>query len=1029
MKSSPYPANEDERLSALRDLLILDTPSESLFDEIAQLANVVCNTSIAFISLIDKDRQWFKSCIGLNGIVETPRDIAFCAYTILGSDVLEINDASFDDRFRDNPLVINYPNIRFYAGAPIVLSDQQHVGTLSVISTKPGHLTQTQKNLLKALAQYVASMLHHRKEGLSEKINHSNILAAIVESSDDAIVGKDLNSIVTAWNKGAEKIFGYTADEMIGHPITRLFPEDKLDEEAIFMASIKAGKSIVHYETTRLTKHGDLIEISVSLSPIKDVSGAIIGASKIARDITNRKANERRITQLSKMYQALSEVNHAIVRMEHQDELFPLVCKCAVEFGGMDLAFIVQANSDNNEFLKVACCGQNQQYFKDIIISPDADHPYGKGPTGIAFRENKHVVIQNFLSDELTQYWSGLAKSNNWHSSGSFPINKNNKSFAVLNVYSTQSNFFSKEIIDLLDEMTMDISFAIDNFDREAKRLAAEESLLLAASVFDASSEGIMITDAENSIIAVNPAFTTITGYQAKDVLGMKPSVLKSGNHNDDFYKEMWKELLQRGTWEGEIWDKKKTGEIYPQLQKIKTLYNDNGSVKTRIAIFSDNSQKRESEFKIWRQANFDFLTELPNRKMFYERLDQEIQKSTLTNQKFALLLIDIDQFKEVNDALGHDIGDLLLKEVAGRLKDIATDNNTVARLGGDEFTIILMDAHDSLRLDKTVSNLLKRLAQPYLLSNELIYSSVSIGVAISPEHGSSVENLLKNADQALFCAKRNGRNCYSFYTESMQLAMQRKIQIAKDLRNAIKNSELWLAYQPIVNLKTESINKAEVLLRWKHPEKGNISPTEFIPIAEETGFINEIGLWLIEESLLQLKKWKNHSSDKFQLSINMSPIQFRKGDFFYLRLNELIHNFGLHGKNLAIEITEGLLLDSEPIVKDTLLKFRDAGIQVSIDDFGTGFSALSYIKKFDIDYLKIDKSFIDNITENSDDIALCEAIIEMAHKLGIMVIAEGVETEDQKEILKRINCDFGQGYLWSKPVDYSSFEILIKNE
>lgn len=1029
MKSSPFPVNEDERLSALKELFILDTPAETLFDEITQLANVLCNTSIAFISLIDEDRQWFKSCIGLSDVVETPRDIAFCAYTILESEVLEVNDSTLDDRFKDNPLVINYPNIRFYAGAPIILPNQQNVGTLSVISTRPGHLSKAQKKLLKAMAQYIATMLIHRKQSISENFNHSNILAAIVESSDDAIVGKDLNSIITAWNKGAERVFGYNAEEMIGKPITKLFPRDKLDEEAIFMASIKAGKSIAHYETSRLTKNGSLIEVSVSMSPIMDVSGTIIGASKIARDITSRKVSERRITQLGKMYQALSEVNHAIVRLEHQDELFPLVCKCAVEFGGMDLAFIVQVDSSGNEFSKVACYGKNQQYFEDIIISPDVNHPYGQGPTGITFRENKHVVVQQFLLDELTQHWSGLARNNNWHSSGSFPINKGNKSFAVLNVYSTQCNFFTEEIISLLDEMTMDISFALDNFDRESKRLAAEESLMLAASVFDASSEGIMITDPENTIIAVNPAFSEITGYQSKDVLGRKPSVLKSGNHNNDFYKEMWKDIIESGTWEGEIWDKRKSGEIYPQVQRIKTLYNDDGSVKRRIAIFSDNSQKRESEFKIWRQANFDFLTELPNRKMFYERLEQEIQKSTVTLQNFALLLVDIDQFKEVNDALGHDVGDLLLKEVAGRLKESVINVDNVARLGGDEFTIILTDTSHSQGLDSIVSNLLKRLAEPYLLSNDVIYSSVSIGVAISPEHGLTVESLLKNADQALFSAKRNGRNCYSIFTERMQQAMQRKVQIAKDLRNAIHNKEISLAYQPIVNLKTGTIHKAEVLVRWHHPSLGNISPAEFIPIAEDTGFINEIGLWVIEESILQLKKWIEHSQGEFQLSINMSPVQFRKGDFFNNTINELIKKSGLNGKNLAIEITEGLLLDSEPIVKETLLRFRDAGIQVSIDDFGTGYSALSYIKKFDIDYLKIDKSFVDNITENKDDISLCEAIVEMAHKLGIKVIAEGVETDEQKEILGRMNCDFGQGYLWSKPIDELSFENLFLND
>ena len=846
MQNCAQPDNEVERLCALKELMILDTPPESLFDDISRLANLICNTPIAFISLIDEERQWFKSNIGLAGVAETPRDIAFCAHTILDNSVLEVSNALNDKRFSDNPMVTGYPNIRFYAGAPVVLPDNKIVGTLSVIDTSSKNLDESQIALLKELANYVSQLLRNRQSNIQDKHQESNILSSIVKSSDDAIVGKNLNSIVTSWNVGAEKVFGYTAAEMIGQPITKLFPEDKIEEEAVLMKAIKNGNSIVHYETMRLKKTGELIHVSVSLSPINDISGKIIGASKIARDITNRKNNEKRISQLSKMYQALTEINQAIVRMENESELFPLVSRCAVEFGGMDLAFIVQANEDKSEFTKVAYYGEHAKYVREVLVSPNPNMPQGKGPIGIAYRDNHPVIVQNFFSDPLTAHWRALAKTSNWKSMASFPINKDNKPFAVLSVYSNQLNIFDEEITNLLNEIANDTSFALDNFSRETKRIAAEESLILAASVFQSSSEGIIITNPDNIIIAVNPAFTLITGYSADEVIGRTPSFLESNHHDEDFYANIWNTINEAGHWQGEVWDRRKNGDKYSQLQTINNVLNADGSVKTRVFMFTDNSQQREAEYKIWRQANFDFLTELPNRQMFYERLDHAIKKSQNTIQAFALLLIDIDHFKEVNDTLGHDKGDTLIKEMARRLKSCVNEFDTVARLGGDEFTIIFGNLTDVSAVDALASHILKSLSEPYQIDDELIHSSISIGVTLYPNHANNGESLLKNADQAMYAAKKNGRNCFCYFTPALEALTQNRTQIAKDLRRALAHHQFWVAYQPIIELTSGIVHKAEALIRWQHPVRGLISPADFISIAEDTGSINEIGEWVI---------------------------------------------------------------------------------------------------------------------------------------------------------------------------------------
>jgi diguanylate cyclase (GGDEF)-like protein/PAS domain S-box-containing protein len=558
-------------------------------------------------------------------------------------------------------------------------------------------------------------------------------------------------------------------------------------------------------------------------------------------------------------------------------------------------------------------------------------------------------------------------------------------------------------------------------------RKQAEESLQLAAMVYQHSSEAMAIADAENIIVSINPAFTQTTGYVADEVIGQDPSILKSGRHDPAFYEAMWQSIKTTGHWQGEIWNRHKNGAAYAAYLTINTIFDADGLVSRRVALFSDITQKKESEELIWRHANFDALTQLPNRRMLLDRLNQAIKKSHRTGMSLALLFLDLDEFKDVNDTLGHDMGDILLKEAAQRMCSCVRGTDTVARLGGDEFTIVLGELEDTGSVERVAQEILQKLAAPFQLGTEVAYISASIGITLYPTDATEIEDLFKNADQAMYATKALGRNRYSYFTASMQEAAQSRKRLTSDLRSALLEQQFQIHYQPIVELQTGAIHKAEALIRWQHPTQGMISPTAFIPVAEETGMITGIGDWVFKEAAKQARLWRASHDADFQISINVSPVQFKDENYSPADWFEHLKQLGLSGQCVVIELTEGLLMEVNPAVNAKLLALRDAGMQVAIDDFGTGYSSLSYIKTFDIDYLKIDQSFVRNLSPNSDDLALCEAIIVMAHKLWLKVIAEGVETELQRELLQSAGCDYAQGYLFSKPVPAEEFVALLE--
>ncbi|NJA89674.1 EAL domain-containing protein [Rhodocyclus tenuis] len=796
-------------------------------------------------------------------------------------------------------------------------------------------------------------------------------LRAIIDAAPYGmfLVGED--GAIQLHNAAAAEIFGYPLGELQGLPIDRLAPANQRDAHARYIRhywqDAALPRSSLNRELTARHRDGHEFPVEVSLSPMwLDGQKVLIAA---VNDISARKNDE--------------------LRLKHSEERLEM----ATRAGGIG---IWDWLLDSDTLL------WNETMFALYGLRPDEF-----GGTSDDWLRCVHP------DDRERVHASDLRALRDTH--------EHDCEFRI--VWPNGSVRHIKSVGKVLrDEGGHPRRMLGTCWDITAQKHVSNQ-LQLAATVFSAIREGILVADENNRIVAVNPAFTRLTGYTAEEALGETTRLLKSGRHDTPFYRDMWQTLKTHGHWEGEIWNRRKGGEIYPEWLMISAVHDETGTLRSHVAMFSDITEQKRAEQAIWQEANFDALTGLPNRRMLRDRLEQELKKAHRTRLPLALLFLDLDHFKEVNDTLGHGMGDLLLKEAAQRLCQCVREADTVARFGGDEFTIVLGELEDRSSIDRIAQEILRRLAAPFRLPDETAYVSASIGVTLFPDDARDIDALLKNADQAMYAAKRQGRNRYSYFTPAMQELAQKRMHLTRDLRSALANNEFRVYYQPIVTLADGRIHKAEALIRWQHPQRGLVSPAEFIPLAEETGLINDIGDWVFRTAATQVAHWRKHYCPDLQISVNKSPVQFRNKDDDLAPWFDWLKGLGLPGQSMVIEITEGLLMEASPLIREKLLALRDAGIQVSLDDFGTGYSSLSYLKKFDIDYLKIDQSFVRNLAPDSDDLALCQAIIVMAHKLGIHVIAEGVETEAQRALLGSAGCDFGQGYLFAEPLPPEDFE------
>ena len=543
-----------------------------------------------------------------------------------------------------------------------------------------------------------------------------------------------------------------------------------------------------------------------------------------------------------------------------------------------------------------------------------------------------------------------------------------------------------------------------------------EVRLKQAAAVFDCTQEGVLVTDPDQHIVHVNPAFSRITGYGSEEVLGQTPKLFASGKHDAAFYQKMWQALNQHGAWSGEIWNRRKDGEVYPLWQNLRSIHDGHGRLSHYVAVFSDLSALQRSREELDQLAHYDPLVNLPNRLLFTERARQDLERARASKRSGALLLIDLDHFKDINESLGHSLGDALLQAVSARLSECLEEGMTLGRLGGDEFAL-LCEGYGAEKATALALRILDSFDASFHLGDQELFSSASIGIVLYPYPADvqNVEQLMRNADSALFKAKSSGRSTYAFYSQELTSQARQRVELITALRQALEQGQLRLHYQPIYDLRQGTITGFEALVRWQHPEKGLIAPGIFIPIAEETGLISAIDRWVLEEACNQARQWLAQGHPLDFIAVNISSRLFGNGELD-LQVATTLANCDLDARYLELEITESAVMQDPDAAVELLQRLRALGVQLAIDDFGTGYSSLQRLKRMNVHKLKIDQGFVRGLPMDHEDAAITRSVIGLARNLGLKVVAEGIEEADQAAFLLAHDCDYGQGYGFARP-------------
>lgn len=830
-------------------------------------------------------------------------------------------------------------------------------------------------------------------------------------------IGGRLRKVNPRWTD----VLGYSVAELEGKSLLDFVPGDDQEQTRSMLAGLADQQAVANFTSRIRRKDGSQRTIEWLIRPKDRIFFAA------ARDISEREERESEIRFLNRIYSTLLETNQLIVHCQDEATLFDNICRIAVEFGGMKMAWIGKEEAASARIVPVASYGERAQVLSRIALSSRAEVPEGRGPAGMAFREGRTTFVNDFAADPRLQYWRERNGADwSWGSSAAIPIRREGKPYAVLSFYDTVPHTFTGKILDLLREMALDIEYALVRLDLEAHKRRTDAELRIAAIAFE-SQEAMVVTDAEANILRVNGAFSKTTGFSQDEVLGKNPRILQSGRHSKDFFAQMWEQLIATGRWQGEVWDKRKNGEIYPKWLGISAVYGPGGEVSHYVGSFTDISERKEAAAAISRLAYYDSLTELPNRQLMMDRLRQALRSSARSGAYGAVLFLDLDRFKTINDTLGHVEGDKLLQETARRLRSCVREEDTVARFGGDEFVVLLENLEGPREraavLAKGIGDkLLASLAQPYQLRRKEYSCSASIGVVLwRGGPAADVHELLKRSDMAMYEAKKAGRNSVRFFDPIMQSTIENRTRLEARLRQGLELGQFQLHLQRQVGLGGALLG-AEALLRWRDPERGMVSPAEFIPLAEESDLIIAIGHWVLESACRELQRWSCAEATRgLSLAVNISPKQFAQ-EWFVSEVADILDRSGADPARLQLEITEGMLLRNVEDAISKMSQLRQLGVSFALDDFGTGYSSLAYLQRLPINILKLDQSFVRDLGTDDRSDAIARTVIQMGRSLGLDVLAEGVETEEQRILLEQRGCVKFQGYLFGRPVPIELF-------
>lgn len=860
---------------------------------------------------------------------------------------------------------------------------------------------------------------------------HLRKLSRVVEQSPVSVVITDLEGRIEYVNPKFLELSGYGIDELIG-ATPHVIQSGQTSPETYrqMWTSIRAGHDW-RGELLNRKKSGELYWEDEVISPIADADGSVTNFVAVKEDITQRKRAQDELLRLNRTLTMLSACNQALVRAKDETELLDTICSRMVELGGYLGVWVGYADHDDARTVRPATlAGMPDNEFTATVTQVSwGDGETGRCPTGIAIRTGQVVVAHDLRTNPCCSRWHEIVCKTELNAAVALPLKAGGEVLGAISMYARAVGAFDDREIALLQELADDLAYGIKALREATERRRAEAELLLVRYAVDSTNDGIMITDSslpDRPLSYVNPAFERITGYTAAEALGRNARFLLGHDTDQIGIEELRCALRERRPAKVVLRNYRKDGSQFWNELSLAPVQGEASPVRHFISIINDITERKSYESQLEYQAGHDALTGLANRNLLTDRLEQAIARAKRTKSLVAVFLLDLDRFKLVNDGLGHDVGDALLKIVSQRLTASVRSVDTVARLGGDEFVVVMTDLDSEHDAAPTARKLLKQVSLPTTVAEREMVATASLGIALYPKDAEHASALLRNADVAMYRAKDLGRNSMQFYTPALNATTLARLELDTALRRALERDEFILYYQPKVELQHGQVIGAEALIRWRHPLLGMVSPGDFIPLAEETGLIGAIGEWVLDHAVAQIKTWQSEGLPNICLAVNLSARQFQQENLAKVVAQALrLHD--VDAQYLELEVTESAVMQDPEKTVASLRELKRIGVRLALDDFGTGYSSLNYLKRFPIDTLKIDQSFVRDITTDPDDAAIALTIISLAHSLRRRVVAEGVETEAQLSILRRHRCDEMQGFYFSRPLPADAFASLMR--